>query len=460
MKFSEMPYERPDIEALKKFLDDAAARLAAAGTFEEADEVFLEVERGMSHAETMLTIANIRHDINTADEFYDKEVEFADQALPELQEYSQKWDLALLKSPFRADFERKYNRIMFLNTEISLRTFSPEIVPELQRENALTTEYSKLIASAQIPFEGQVYTVSQLTPLKQDPDDARRAAAWKAEGEWYMQNAEKLDSIYDELVRLRDTMGKKLGHKNYIPLGYDRMGRNCYGQEDVERFRAAVVKHIVPLADQVYRRQAERLGKAYPMGYADNALEFRSGNARPCGGPEDILAAGRKFYHELSPETAEFIDVMYDNELLDVLSRKGKAGGGYCTSLGEYHVPFIFANFNGTSGDVEVVTHEPATPSPTTWGATSSPPPASGRAWRAARYTPCPWSSSPGPGPRASSAATRASSATPIWPARSPSSPTAPWWTTSSTSPMSTRSSPPPSATPSGRASPPSTCPG
>ena len=173
-------------------------------------------------------------------------MEFADQALPELQEYSQKWDLALLKSPFRADFERKYNRIMFLNTEISLRTFSPEIVPELQRENALTTEYSKLIASAQIPFEGQVYTVSQLTPLKQDPDDARRAAAWKAEGEWYMQNAEKLDSIYDELVHLRDTMGKKLGHKNYIPLGYDRMGRNCYGQEDVERFRAAVVKHIVP----------------------------------------------------------------------------------------------------------------------------------------------------------------------------------------------------------------------
>ncbi|HIS66146.1 MAG TPA: M3 family oligoendopeptidase [Candidatus Scatomorpha stercorigallinarum] len=358
MKFSEMPYERPDIEALKKFLDDAAGRLAAARSFEEADAVFLEVERGTAHAETMLTIAHIRHDINTADEFYDKEVEFADQALPELQEYTQKWDLAMLKSPFRADFERKYNRIMFLNTEISLRTFSPEIVPELQRENALTTEYSKLIASAQIPFEGQVYTVSQLTPLKQDPDDARRAAAWKAEGEWYMQNAEKLDSIYDELVHLRDTMGKKLGHKNYIPLGYDRMGRNCYGQEDVERFRAAVVKHIVPLADQVYRRQAERLGKAYPMGYADNALEFRSGNARPCGGPEDILAAGRKFYHELSPETAEFIDVMYDNELLDVLSRKGKAGGGYCTSLGDYHVPFIFANFNGTSGDVEVVTHE------------------------------------------------------------------------------------------------------
>ena len=116
-----------------------------------------------------------------------------------------------------------------------------------------------------------------------------------------MSHAEKLDSIYDELVHLRDTMGKKLGHKDYIPLGYDRMQRNCYTKEDVERFRKAVVKHIVPLADAVYRRQAERLGKAYPMNYADNALEFRSGNPKPQGTPDDILAAGRKFYHELSP---------------------------------------------------------------------------------------------------------------------------------------------------------------
>ena len=237
-------------------------------------------------------------------------------------------------------------------------TFSPEIVPELQKENALCTEYSKLLASAQIEFDGGVYTLSQMTPFKQSSDDAKRLAAWKAEGAWYMSHADKLDSIYDELVHLRDTMGKKLGNSDYIPLGYDRMQRNCYTKEDVEAFRKAVVKHIVPLADAVYRRQAERLGKAYPMNYADNALEFRSGNPKPQGTPDDILAAGRKFYHELSGETAEFIDFMYDNELLDVLSRKGKAGGGYCTTLGSYNCPFIFANFNGTSGDVEVITHE------------------------------------------------------------------------------------------------------
>ena len=153
-------------------------------------------------------------------------------------------------------------------------------------------------------------------------------------------------------------MGKKLGYGGYTTLGYYRMGRNCYGKADVEQFRAAVVKYLVPLADSIYREQAKRLGKEYPMNFADNALMFRSGNPKPCGDADAILAHGKKFYEELSPETGEFFNMMLDNELMDVLSTPGKAGGGYCTSLGDYKVPFIFANFNGTQHDVEVVTHE------------------------------------------------------------------------------------------------------
>ena len=195
-------------------------------------------------------------------------------------------------------------------------------------------------------------------PFKSDPDDARRLAAWKAEGQWYKDNQDKLDGIYDQLVHLRDTMGRKLGYEGYTTLGYYRMGRNCYTKEDVEQFRLAVQKYLVPVADGIYREQAKRLGKQYPMSFADNALEFRSGNPRPVGTPEQILEQGRKFYNELSPETSAFFNMMMDNELLDVLSTEGKEGGGYCTSIPDYGVPFIFANFNGTQGDVEVVTHE------------------------------------------------------------------------------------------------------
>ena len=358
MKFSEMPYKRPDIEGVKKEFTALTEALKAAKSYEEAKKVFLECEELSSNFSTMITLTHVRHSIDTRDEFYDSEMKFWDSTLPELRVYFQGWTMALLASPYRADFEREYGDIMFINAELELKSFSPEIISELQAENELNTEYEKLLASAKIPFEDGVYTISQMTPFKTDADDSRRLAAWKAEGQWYKDNQGKLDEIYDKLVHLRDEMGKKLGYGGYTQLGYYRMGRNCYTKEDVEKFRAAVVKYLVPVADSIYRAQAKRLGKEYPMSFADNALSFRSGNPRPTGDADAILAHGRKFYDELSPETSEFFNMMMDNELLDVLSKEGKQGGGYCTSLRAYECPFIFANFNGTQGDVEVVTHE------------------------------------------------------------------------------------------------------
>ncbi len=358
MKFSEMPYVRPDLDAVKAGMKDRIARLKAAASYAEAKAVFLENEAASKKVETQATLASVRHSIDTRDKFYDGEEAFWNAAGPELQEFSQQWTAAMLESPFRKDFETEYGDLMFVNAEIALKTFSPAIIPDLQKENELTTEYEKLLASAQIPFEGKTYTLSQLTPFKNDPDDGRRLAAWKAEGQWYKDHQADLDRLYDELVKLRDGMGKKLGYEGYTTLGYYRMGRNCYGKADVERFREAVRKYLVPVADKIYRSQAQRLGVQYPLSFADAALEFRSGNPKPQGTADDILQAGKRFYEALSPETAEFFHRMLDDELLDVLSTEGKQSGGYCTSIPDYGVPFIFANFNGTQGDVEVVTHE------------------------------------------------------------------------------------------------------
>ena len=358
MKFSEMKYERPDLAALKETLRVLTEQLKAAADYAQAREVFLEHEKQTIHVQTLATLASVRHTIDTRDEFYDAEETFWNAASPELEEFEDAWKGAMLESPFRKEFAAEFGDLMFVNAEIARKAFSPEIIPESQQENDLSQAYSKLIASAQIPFEGGVYTISQLSPFKNDPDDARRLAAWQAEGAWYKEHQAEFDDIYDKMVHLRDTMGKKLGYGGYTTLGYYRMGRNCYGKDDVEKFRAAVVKYLVPLADGIYREQAKRLGKEYPMSFADNALMFRSGNPKPCGDADAILAHGKKFYEELSPETGEFFNMMLDNELMDVLSTPGKAGGGYCTDLGDYKVPFIFANFNGTQHDVEVVTHE------------------------------------------------------------------------------------------------------
>ena len=294
MKFSEMPYERPDMSALKEQFAALTERLQNAPDYAAARAAFLEEQVLNKRVDTLFTLASVRHTIDTRDKFYDEEMEFANSAMPQIQQWQDSWTAAMLASPYRKNFAEEYGDLMFVNAEIERKAFSPDIMEELQQENELTQEYGKLLASAQIPFEG----------------------------------------------------------------GYSRMGRNCYTKADVEKFRAAVVKYLVPLADSIYRGQAKRLGKQYPMSFADNALMFRSGNPAPCGDADAILAQGKKFYEELSPETGVFFNTMLDNELLDVLSTPGKAAGGYCTSLWDYQVPFIFANFNGTQHDVEVVTHE------------------------------------------------------------------------------------------------------
>ena len=358
MKFSDMPYARPDKDGILAKLADFTARLRAAGDFSEAEAVYLEADRFNGGIMTLSTLAEVRHSIDTRDEFYSGESDWWDETGPLLTEGSNAFQKAMFESPFRPQFEEKYGSVIFKNIELELKSFSPEIIPEMQKENALVTEYDKLIASAQIEFEGKTYTVAQMGPLQQDPDDDRRRAAWNAVGGWFAGKADELDRIYDELAALRTSMGKKLGFGGYTGLGYCRMMRNCYGAEEIEKFRLAVQKHLVPVADRIRRAQAKRLGVAYPMSFADMSLMFRSGNPRPQGTAEDIVAHGRTFYHELSPETAAFIDHMLADEMMDLLAKPGKQAGGYCTELPAYKTPFIFANFNGTQGDVEVITHE------------------------------------------------------------------------------------------------------
>ena len=236
MKFSEMPYARPDLNELKQQLQALTDRLKAAPDYAAAREAFLAQQKLSMHIDTLATLSSVRNSIDTRDKFYDAEEEFWNEAGPELRAYDDAWTAAMLESPFRKEFAAEYGDLMFLNAEIARKAFSPAIVEELKQENQLVQDYQKLIASAQIEFEGGTYTISQLSPFKNDPDDARRLAAWQAEGGWYKAHQPELDEIYDKLVKLRDAMGRKLGYDGYTELGYYRMGRNCYTKQDVEKF--------------------------------------------------------------------------------------------------------------------------------------------------------------------------------------------------------------------------------
>lgn len=357
MKFSEMPYSRPDMEALAAATTQTLEAMKAAPNAAGQIAAYDAYEKKMQTAGTMQQIAYIRHTINTKDEFYNAENDYMDEIGPKLQELTHRVNTALLESPYRAELERHYGALMFKNLEIAARSFSPVIVELMQEENKLVSEYQNLYASATVEFDGKIMPLPLLGPYKQDPDRAVRKAAYEADAKFFDSHREELDTLYDKLVKVRDAQAKKMGLPNYIPLGYDRMGRNCYTAKDVAAFRDQIAEDMVPIVAKVKEAQRRRIG-VEKLAFYDEPISFADGNAVPEGTPDEILAAGKKMYQELSPETAEFIDFMFENELFDVLSRDGKAPGGYCTEIADYKSPFIFSNFNATAGDVDVLTHE------------------------------------------------------------------------------------------------------
>jgi len=357
MKFSEMPYVRPQVDEVTAQFNKILEQFKNAATAEECFAAYKEYDEHSSYVMSMFAIARIRNTLDTTNAVYDAEKAYIDEAGPKIQALSQAFTAALLASPFRKEMEAAWGDLMFRNAEIALKTFQPEIVPYMQEENRLRSEYDKLIASAQIEFDGKTLTLAQLMPYVQNPDRAVRKAASEASAAWFMSYADKWDGIYDELVKVRVKIAKALGHKNFVETGYYRMQRNCYDTASVAKFREGVQKYIVPVAKRLKEEQAKRIGVDKLKPY-DDMFSYPEGNAKPIGTPDEIFAHGRKMYHELSPETAEFIDFMLDNELFDVLTRPGKSAGGYCSTISYYKSPFVFANFNGTSGDIDVLTHE------------------------------------------------------------------------------------------------------
>jgi len=355
MKFSEFKYEHLNYEDLKKEFENYLEKLRKCDNSKDFLEVFEEINVFRGHIQSMSTICSIRHSINTADEYYDKENEYWDNTYPLLQEYEVTLGKILLECPFKD--ELNIPKPYYLMAENALKSFSPEIIEDLQEENKLSTEYGKLKSSARIEFEGEIYNLSSIAVKMNDDDRNIRRQATKAFMKFYEDNEERFDDIYDKLVKVRDRIAKKLGYENFIPLGYIRMNRFDYDQKMVENYRNQVIKDIVPLTVELRKRQAKRIEvdrlEAYDVNY-----NFKTGNPKPHGDIDELVAAALKMYSEMSQETRDFFKMMSEQELFDLPTRPNKEMGGYCTSIYDYKVPFIFSNSNGTAADVDTLTHE------------------------------------------------------------------------------------------------------
>ncbi len=355
--FAEISYQGLDMEMARKEMELYIGQLKLAKSYEEMKQLFLEQRKKSNRQNTIKTIAHIRNTIDTNDEFYQKEMAYFNQEDPKMGLLYQEEEKVILESPFRDEWEEEFGAFYLKKMEVNQKLSNPSIVPELVEQANLEQAYSKVSAGAVTKFREKTCNFSELQKFMQSTDRQERKEAMTAWADLYEKIAPELDKIYDEMIKVRVDIAKKLGFDSYIDYIYLSRGRYDYQAEDVKQFRRQVKDVIVPVCQRLREQQAKRLG-VEKLFYYDEAIMFPEGNAVPIGKQEELVKKAQKMYRELSPETGEFFDFMVEQEMFDLDTKYGKRGGGYCTFLPEYMSPFIFANFNGTDADVDVLTHE------------------------------------------------------------------------------------------------------
>ena len=357
MKFEEFPFNVPDSKKISKQLSQVTNELVNAKDGKDALKAFNRYEKICRVFGNDATNIQVHFTFDTKNETYAKAQTTLNEVGPLIQNYSLAFEKALISSKFRPYLEEKLGSYLFKMYEESIKTFNEKIIPDLIEESKLVDKYDALIASAQINFDSKVLNLPQLGKYMENKDREVRKGATIARDKFLLSIEGEIEDIYDQLVHLRDKMAKELGYKNYIELGYKKLGRLDYDANDVAIYREEIRRVVTPLAKKINKERLIRIGISKPYSY-DMSLDYVDGNPTPKGGKDYLVGEARKMYHAMSVDTDVFFNFMVDNHLMDLEARSGKQSGGYMTYFPLYKCPFIFSNFNGTSGDVDVLTHE------------------------------------------------------------------------------------------------------
>ena len=357
MKFNEYKVKKPNEKKIVNKINEYTERLKNSNTKEEAISCINSYFKYMDKVESNFTVISIKHTIDMNDKFISKLSDICDIIGPKLAGPANEFDRAIYESKFKEDLIKKYGKTLFDRIENEFKLYKPEIVEDKIKENQLCNEYQQVIAGAKIEFEGKIYNLSSLAKFLSDSNRDTRLNAADAYYGFLKDKNDVLGRIYDDLVKVRTKIAKTLGFKNAIEYCYKSLGRLDYNEEMVKVYRKQIYEDVVPLAVKLRKRQAQRLEIKKPI-FIDYNVNFKSGNATPKGDTNYLVQCASKMYHELSPLTGDFFDKMVEDNLMDLDAKPGKMTGGYMTYIPDLKMPFIFSNSNGTSGDVDTLTHE------------------------------------------------------------------------------------------------------
>lgn len=355
--FKDIKYTRPDIDAITASIKDLRLRLMTAQDINQASDILMEYEKLIIEFNTEYELCNVLHDLDTSDEFYSDELEFFDEAAASLSELSAAMLTVMVNCPCADALKLKYGDMIFRKALNLKETISPDVIDDYAEESSLQNDYAQIQSEASIRFDGEDLNLSMLAPFLESTRRQVRKDAHKALDEYYMGKKETFDKIYDDMVRVRTRIAKKLGYKTYTELGYKLMERYDYTPEDVATFREAVRKYIVPITVQIRKLQQERLEVDDLMFY-DLPNLFKNGNPVPAVAGISYENVAGEFFAKIFDSHPSFFEVLSEHGFTDILARKNKSTGGYCMFLDKYAIPFVFMNGNGTADDVSTIIHE------------------------------------------------------------------------------------------------------
>jgi len=283
---------------------------------------------------------------------------FVEHVEPEIKPRQFKLEQAYLAQPLRAQLPKQRYEVFDRDTRQHVELFRPENVPLETEEAKLGQQYQKLSGSLTVNFRGEEKTLVQMGRYLEEPDRPLRQEAWELVAKRRLEECEKFESNFDELVKLRVQIAKNAGFTSYRDYAFKARGRFDYGPEDCFAFHEAIETEIVPLLRELQsvRRDQIKLPALRPWDLSVDPLSRPP--LRPFDKVDEMVSRTQSIFNKIDGGLAGGFRAMQQQRLLDLDNRKGKAPGGYQSTLAESRLPFIFMNAVGLQRDVETMLHE------------------------------------------------------------------------------------------------------
>lgn len=370
LPFGQLPPYRPrrfvpetvawsDWSAIEPLFDRLDAAIANAKTCAELERWLIdwaELSAALDEESSRRYIAMSCHTDNAeAEKAYLHLVEHID---PKAKPRQFALERAFVKHPLRSALPRPRYAVFDRDVVNHVELFRPENVPLETEDAKLGQQYQKLSGSLTVNFRGEEKTLVQMGRYLEEPDRATREEAWRLTAERRLQEADTFDRQFDELAKIRASAAANAGFGNYRDYAFKLRGRFDYTPADCERFHDAVESAIVPLLRELQADRKSKLGLDTLRPWDLSVDPQNRPPLKPFENVDEMVARSQRIFDQLDPELAGGFRQMRELQLLDLANRKGKAPGGYQSTLAEARLPFIFMNAVGLQRDVETILHE------------------------------------------------------------------------------------------------------